>query len=391
LTAVDFGVAGYIDLPGTEAFFNRFGLSMIKVKPPMDGSGMKGVDFVTGQVVAPAYKPEETQAAMAKWIELCDKYIQYMEVGLNLPASGEDLAVLAMPFGEFARKHGIEAVVNTLWSFHNYADMLNEPTLYVMANSGSQQLKALMPGFDLTFMVAASHNNSILYSKIRDALGDAVLLNSQVVAAKREEGQAAILTVQTPEGAKTIKAKTILMAAPPTLDTLRGFDLDDEEKSVFGKWQSVNFYVGVLTNTGVPPMTRLVGYTADTNKLNVPDSPGILQLSSMTPGALNFMVLGDSDFTPEAAREILVDGFRKANQTGALGAGPVEPEIAAWAAHAPSMFTVSSKEISCGFYSRLSALQGRHGTFYAGNALTPDKTSNVWLHVEQILKDSRFN
>ena len=113
-------------------------------------------------------------------------------------------------------------------------------------------------------MSTARHNTSELYSNAQAELAAAssLLLRSEVTRSFRSD-RGATLIVKTPEGPKLIIAKKLVIAIPPKTDLLSPFDLDSQEKMVFGKWINGGYWVGIVKNSGFPDDTSITNAVAE--------------------------------------------------------------------------------------------------------------------------------
>jgi hypothetical protein len=131
-----------------------------------------------------------------------------------------------MPFGDFVQKYNLDAAVPTIWKFTNYAgDILAETTAYIMAQFGAVHLNATANG---GFLVPTTFNNSVLYARAAQQLGSDLLLSSTITSVSRDD-TGVNLVVNSNGHQQLIKAKKLLVTAPPLSSILKPLNLDPVE------------------------------------------------------------------------------------------------------------------------------------------------------------------
>ena len=90
-----------------------------------------------------------------------------------------------------------------------------------------------------------------------------MFLNSKVIATDRS-GEGVKVLVKTPKGIKLVLAKKMVITIPPLLSTLAGFDLCENERSLFAQFTSGAYYTGLLRNTGIPDDVTITAVGANT-------------------------------------------------------------------------------------------------------------------------------
>ncbi|MGX6606694.1 NAD(P)-binding protein [Micromonosporaceae bacterium Da 78-11] len=373
---LDIGVVVWHELPIVRDFFARMDVPLIKASFDMSGRDSLFVDYRTGKVV-PGYAPGDPSAALGAYAAQLAQY-PYLENGFELPNPVPP--DLLLPFGDFVKKYALDAAVNTIFNFgQGLGDLLKQPTLYVMKNFGLDILRNLSIGF----LTTERHNNSELYEKAKAELGADALLRSRVVATDRDAAGYANILVQTPGGLKIIRAKKILLTAPPKLDNLFGFDLDATEASLFGQFNNSAYYTGLLRNSGIPDNVSVTNI-GDGTPYNLPSLPGVYSISPSGVPGLHSVKYG----SPKQLSETQVKADILAAVKRLRTAGTVQtttPEFAVFASHSPFELTVSPAAIKNGFYRKLYALQGRNRTYYTGAAFHTHDTSLLWQFTEALL------
>lgn len=298
---------------------------------------------------------------------------------------------LYRPFGEFVEKYGIQAAVPTMYNYNpGVGDILANPTVEVFRYWTLYFVHSYLNGFLMT----AHRNASEIASKAEAELSSSssLLLNSEVAHADRGEDGAGIrLVVRTPEGKKLICAKKLLIAIPPKLDFLAPFDLSDNEKTLFGKYIDVGYYVGIVRNTGFPEDNSISNAAADT-EYNFPYLPGPY---SFAPGELRELQRA-TYATPQSRKsfplpdeEVKADILRSVKRLQEQNPGKFvsegEPEWVDFRSHAPYFLQAPAEDIKDGFYEKLYALQGLRNTYWTGAAFRAEDSSLIWKFTEEIV------
>ncbi|KAH8700753.1 amine oxidase, flavin-containing superfamily [Talaromyces proteolyticus] len=370
---IDIGVEIWQDWDIVRNFFSRFKISLTKNE--FAPSAVQYVDYRTGQLVS-QYSPGNATDALTAYATQLAKY-PYLEFGFDLPNPVP--TDLLLPFGDFVEKYALDDTVPTIFKYaQGLGNILHQPTLYVMKNFGLVDLKSIQEGF----LTTAKHDNSEIYERALAELGDNALLNTSIVATKRSITGYSSITVTTPCGRREIRAKKILLAIPPKLDNLDGFDLDATEKSLFQQFGNSAYYTGVLRYTGINDNTTVQNIGINTT-YHLPVLPGIYSISpSVIPGLLNVKYGSPTALADvQVQSDIIASVQRLPNRTISVES----PEFAIFASHTPFELTVSSSAIESGFYKRLYAMQGKRSTYYTGAAFHTQDSSLLWRFTEQLL------
>jgi hypothetical protein len=374
---VDYGVQAYINNEQTQEFFARFGVALnASTTSPFK---TYVADFKAGVVIPNATYPDPTTliGPLTNYLGVMSTNFPFLSEGtFDLPDPvPEDLL---MPFGQFVAKYNISDVVSVIFTFaHTVGNLLEAPTLYVVQNFGAAHILGLASGY-----MYAPAGNQAVYDAAAEWLGDKVVYNTKVASTIRN--QDGTTTVMLSNGA-AIAAKKVLVTIPPTLDNLAGFDLDDEETYLFEQWSDVPYYVGVTTQTGLPDLTNFIN--VDTTSVgNLPSVPYVWRLETVgVPGYQTVKVIGEADSVK--ARGLVYDAVTKIGNSLAtldLGGstGPGDDIFAAWQPHALLGLNVPTDSIRSGFYKSLYGLQGRHNTYWTGNAWASDYSPLLWAFTD---------
>lgn len=373
---VDYGVVVWHDLPLVTNYFAHFGIPLERTFFTFPGVTTEYVDLRTGEIVS-GYSPPDPTAALGAYAAQLAKY-PYLAGGFFLPDPVP--ADLLLPFGDFVNKYSIAGVVQTLFELsQGTGNFLAQPTLYIMMLNGLDILRS----FQVGFLHVASNDNSALYDAALSELGENALLSSHVTAMDRDSGPDSKILVDTPSGQKLIRAKKVIIAIPPKLNNLQGFDLDDTEQDLFGQFGNSAYYTSLLRNTGIPDDLAFNNIGADT-LYNLPPLPGIYNIVQTGVSGLVDVKYGSATelSDDEVKKNIIADILRLNNDSlPSIAAG----DFVTFSAHNPFELTVSTEAIADGFYKRLYALQGHRNTFYTGAAWMTQDSSLIWNFTEALL------
>jgi hypothetical protein len=384
--AVDIGVIIFHDLPIVRNYFSRFNVPLV---PFFVNAGVTSyVDYRTGQIVN-GYTPPSQQALGAALGEYFGALLQYPYL-----ASGFDLPdpvppPLLSPFGAFVSSLGLDAMVQTVFSFYaeGLGDLLSLPTIYVMKNFGIQVLTSLFANSFLSVVTPIGTNNSLLYERATAFLGQDALLSSQVISVNRHDPNRVQLRVSTPDGQRVIQCSKLVVTFPPLLPNFQVFDLDAIERSVFTRFSPKYYATAVARLTGIPVDVSVVNVAPDT-PYNLPPLPGIY--SVYPTGLPNLFNVKYGSSVPldnnQVQTNIKADLQRLTNAGFPVQLDSVQP-LPVFSSHSPFELTVSAADIASGFYGQLYALQGHKNTFYNGAALHTHDSSLLWEFTERLLPE----
>jgi hypothetical protein len=167
--------------PVAREYFSRFGIRLTKFSPPPLAANCF-VDLSTGKRLD-FFLP--TRPKRSKNTPPSSPSIRSSTMDSNcLVPLPEDLA---LPFGEFLKKHDLgDIVILTSKLCQGFRDLLAQPTLYVMRNFGTTALQ----GFANGYLVPDGVDNSELYRRAEAELADSLFLNPCPRADTCRAGQA---------------------------------------------------------------------------------------------------------------------------------------------------------------------------------------------------------
>jgi hypothetical protein len=362
----DIGVIIFHDMPLVRDYFARFGVPLV---PFAGGQGTSSyVDFRTGAVVE-GYSPPPP-VALPAYFGLLQQY-PYLEFGFDLPDTVPP--VLLAPFGDLVEQAGLQSIVPLVFGYgQGLGDILRLPALYVMKLLSLPVVAAILAG---SFLTTERHNNSELYEKAAAFLGDDVLYNAKPVKVRRRGGIR--VYVDTPDGPRTIHCGKLVVTAPPVPRTFAGFDLDDTERGLFGRFRHSYYWTGVARLSGLPAGASVVNTGADT-PYHLPVLPGIYGLNPTGLPGLWHVKYGST--VPVSDRQVRHNIAADIRRLGATFDG-----LEIFRSHVPFEMTVDAADIAAGFYRQLGALQGRNQTYYTGAAFHTHDSSLLWRFTEALL------
>jgi hypothetical protein len=378
--AQDYGVQVWHNISTVREYFQRFDVPLTTLS--FGGNSGPDYDLRTGKKLNINHpSQEEVGAALSKYAAFLSQYPEF-DLGRPIPKD------LLITFGDFVKKYGIEAVVQTFFVTNQGAgDLLSLPVVEIARVVGLDLVQQLATNGLLT---TARHNNSEIYGKAQaELLGDdSLLLSSEVTQSKRLPNRVE-LVVKTPNGDKLIRAKKLLITIPPRLDLLRSFDLQHQEQDVFSKMIDTGYYAAVVKNTGIPDDISITNYAPET-PYNLPPLPGVYGIQSSAIPGVKVVYYGSQK---SSATYPLSDATVKADIISSIkslqAANPefdkTEPEFVVYTSHAPFYLQAPAEETKAGFYDKLYALQGLKSTYWSGAAFKAQDSSLLWRFNEKVV------
>ncbi|KAJ6447820.1 hypothetical protein C8R45DRAFT_1084614 [Mycena sanguinolenta] len=308
-----------------------------------------------------------------------------------------DMGVALGPFDvgvggttEYAKLNGGDATATTIVPSSVSWSNATNPALYVLKYFvlfDVQVLAGIQPGF----LTTAAHNNHALYDAALARLqaganGSIVALSSNVTRITRSAPSVSV-SVSTPGGTKTVHAKELVIAIPPTLPNLMslGLDLTANEHALSTQFNNSYYWDMVIAGTGIPDNLFIdaVDFAAPDA---IPAQPGLYGVFSAGVDGLVSSYFGSPHY--------MSDTQVKAETVAALGRlvrangwdnGTFAPEFVGFHNHAPFLLTVDVEAVRKGFYRRLNALQGVKSTWWTGAAWQTQDSSLIWNFTETVV------
>ncbi|GAB7363668.1 hypothetical protein MBLNU230_g4238t1 [Neophaeotheca triangularis] len=391
-TSIEYGVQTYLEYGNSRAFFDRFDVPLKSY--PRSTLSPINVDISSGSNLS-YVPPNNTFPALAKWLNLTEKYSPYLLPGYwDFPKGSEIPDELLEPFGTIAQRYGIEDAAPLMASISNLGvgGISKVLTLHVMLAFGAPITRELLAS---SLFVPATGSNSLLYSRALQLLNSDVLLNTHVIAGERTDAGVKLLVHSPARGSKKlIKARKLLFTPPPSLANLSPLCPDAAETAALTTWTPTWSFVGVARIPSLPANISVNYFSpqaAPADYLAIRDWPWTLRLDSRGPaGAGLFRVLFSTDFavTHDEAKGMVVEGVGALFKEGGSFAGSGsddDVEFVAFADHNSVLWRQSPEILRQGFVRDLYALQGRRSTWFTGNLWSGDYSGNVWAFTEDLL------
>lgn len=406
--ALDTGVVVYQPIQVVEDFFGKFNVPLLNISSvaanvagqpantslpaSMYNTFSTYADFRDGSAVTPSASEEEAATAWVAYAELLAQY-SYLLEGYDLPDPvPEDLY---MPFGEFLEKYNVSAIFPIVYEFaQGMGDILSVSTIYVIKYFNLQDLQYAASGY----LTEAQGNNSLLYTRAGEYIGsDNILLESTVVSASRKNTTSGLpeLLVSTPDtGLKMLSCGQILLAIPPTLSNLAGWDLTPEEHAVFGQYvTAAGYWAGLVRNVGLNQSVEIINAAAGT-PYNIPVLPALYYMSptGVVDDTWWIKFGADTPTLPDAQVRAYAERQIATLQT-ANGVPVTAPEWLSFESHSPFHLQVTPDAIRDGFFRNLTALQGGlDGTmFYTGAAFHTQVSTLLWQFNQDVVIPKMMN
>lgn len=380
---VNYGVEGYFNNELSKEFFSQLNVEYEALLP---GSLIsQNVNFDTGERVLPSSEILTTVVAATLYRNAIEQF-DYLSTGAYyLP--DEIPEVLLRPFREFVEEHALQGALNVIFTFaENVGNILDQPLIYVIQNFGVPQIDALLQGGYIT----PKNGTDELFNAAANYIDDSTNIFYDSIATHTDRSEKGVeVTIQNSKtgSKKLIRAKKLLIAFPPTLSKLEGFDLGDEEKSLFSKWTHKNYYAAAITNTAIPDGFNILNTNPDNQPGSLPTTPFQWSFEySGEPGYFMSKIVGEDNLTESAAREMVINDIKRMSEAGTFKiTDGREPELAAFASHSPETLMVPIEDIKDGFYKRLYGLQGVKSTYYTGYTFCTDYSTPLWNYTRSVV------
>ncbi|KAJ7606002.1 hypothetical protein FB45DRAFT_1140555, partial [Roridomyces roridus] len=291
----------------------------------------------------------------------------------------------------FAARHNFTSILSLYDQIaQNIGNLWQLPTYH--------GIHAFAPQYIEGPMTAASGNNQDIYNAAAHILRpENVFLNANATKVDRSgacfgapsPSPVCVLVLSMATGAQTlIKARKLLIAIPPTLDSLAlaSIDLDAHERTVFSHFEAFTYWALVIDAPNLNPSTEQYINTGTHTPYHLPSLPGLFTIQSNalrngeTKYAAWFGAVEASGWTRERVEQAV------ASQVARIGCGnATEVVFELIKEHTPFRLHVSPKAVANGFYRDLYALQGRQNTFWTGAAWAEQDSSLIWMWSEESL------
>lgn len=378
-------------------FITRFNLTLVPGLAPRGNTTTRYVDFSTG--LPSAYTGPNSSLQQAATLNfynalISNNYTSLIEPGFwNLPPGPEIPEDLLLPIGAFAQKYNATAALSRIWSavgggVGSRGNFTSQLTLTVLQSFSPAWIKVYL-GSPIYHI---QDGNQRLYNAIAAMLGNDVLLTSTVTASSRNATGVELL-VSTPSGMKLIIAKKLLLAIPPTRETLIPFDLNANETQHFSRPQYGRYHTALISHPSLPRGVELTNVPPSSNVTEEPvlETPYILSLSSYGNDS-SLSGLGTSgnpyaSYTPGAGAALAERNLQAMADAGTVhDLGGKSMEIVEWSDHQAGGYGVSAQEMRGGWMERMYSLQGVRSTWFTGNAIAVDFSTVLWGFNDDLLE-----
>ncbi|KAK8070724.1 hypothetical protein PG997_010927 [Apiospora hydei] len=403
--SMDFGVFSFIDYAGAIALFDRLNISTAppaRVRAPLQ---VRRLDHRGADPGLRGAGSAAARAAMEKYLGICEEYEDMIVPGYwNFPTGDAIPEDLLMRFGDFVQRHGIEDAVPQIYAATGFGigRQADELTLTVMQTFGAQMARSML-GRQGGFITASHRNQDVYDAMVREIGEESILYETKVVRSTRTAGFGVVLTAKNQRTGKetTVQATKLLMAIRPVgEETMRPFNLDARERSVFSKFDYHRVWATLVRHpsltAGNTSVDNFPAAVAPSNYLETPQVPFLdkFELQDNTAGGLESqvfrsLVIGTKDFDYTDAKELLQSSLDRLIEQGILprtSAGKEEQiEVVALSDHGPMHVRVSAEELRGGFFQKLYALQGHRSTWWTGAAFASHFQTIIWEFNEVLL------
>lgn len=330
----------------------------------------------------------------------------------NLPPGPQIPEDLLLPIGEFAKKWNVTEALPRMYEstgggpaarHKNFEDSL---TLTFLQSFSPAWMKVF---FGQAGMFHIEGGNQLLYNAIHAQLGVENVLTSSVVSSvrrpEREGDKRGIeVTVRSTASGRptttTIRAKKILLAIPPTRENLSPFDLNREETDLFRRPRYGRYGTAIVTAPALPRGYELhntpILAASDPNKPFI-NEPHILEFSSYGNDSALFSIgtsgsgLSYGEFDERQAIKVAQESLDRMVAAGTVKnvggkKGDTKLKVLEYSDHGPGGFGVTAEEMKAGWMEKVYGLQGKRGTWYTGNAIAIDFSTQLWKMNDEVLK-----
>ncbi|KAI1644291.1 FAD/NAD(P)-binding domain-containing protein [Daldinia loculata] len=375
-TPINYGLQLYHDDEVSRSFFALLNITVSGGTFPISKIPLY-IDFTDGSPVLNYSIPPLNE----DYFQALHKY-PYLENGLELPDPVPE--ELLLTWAEYMEQFNLtDDAIATYSRPAVPGDLTKILALYVFNNLNTVMLEEELEG---KIIVNANGDLAEPYSNALAELGSDVLLNSVVTDGQRgsKPADGVRLCVSTPEGSKRVIAKQLVFSAPPVLENLEPFGLDERETNIISQFEGGFYYTGVVTNLGLPTNYSYVNRGQKTQS-HVASLPGVVMFNpTNVEGTYYYWYTSLSDLTKEQVETETRDTLKLLQKTVAGADANAEPQFVAYKSHTPLHPTASADAIRKGIYRDIYSLQGYRNTWYTGSLLVTG-SSQLWNITSQLL------
>ncbi|KAL4924201.1 uncharacterized protein BDV17DRAFT_301239 [Aspergillus undulatus] len=375
---IDYGIRAYFKLPVVQNFFAQLNVDREIYVP--GALRTDSINFQTGERVPYDDGLLSTALALVRYRAVLTPFDYLRSGGYYLPEPVPE--VLLRPFSEFVEQYDLAGILRLLYTFSDpLGDILGTPLLYVLQTFGIAHIDALLAGP----MMRPKNGSAELFRAAAAYINESNIFYESIATQATRSSSGVELVVDSAGLRRIIRASKLLITFPPLLSNFEGFDLDENEVSLFSKFMFQGYYAAVFNNSGLPDGFNIYNTDPNNQPGNLPvgryqsmlDYPGI-------PGFYSTRIVGEENFTEVEARQLVLDDIRRMGDAGTF---PVHehPEIVAFESHTPSAVMVPVEDVRSGFYRKLYALQGQRSTYYTGLTFCTDFSAQLWNYTLAIV------
>ncbi|KAI1654623.1 FAD/NAD(P)-binding domain-containing protein [Daldinia decipiens] len=375
-TPINYGVQLYYDDQIGRSFFALLNITVSRGTFP-DSKTPLYIDFTDGSPVLNYSIPPPGE----DYFQALHKY-PYLENGLELPDPVPE--ELLLTWAEYLEQFNLtDEAIATYSRPAVSGDITKILALYVFNNLNTVMLEEELEG---KIIVNSNSDLAEPYSKALAELGSDVLLNSVVTGGQRgsKPTDGVRLCVSTPRGNKRVIAKQLVFSAPPVLENLKPFGLDERETNIISQFEGGCYYTGVVTNLGLPTNYSYVNRGQQTES-HIASVPGVVMFNpTKVEGTYYYWYTSLSDLTKNQVETDTRDTLKRLQKTVTGADVNAEPIFMAFKSHTPLHPTASADAIRKGIYRDVYSLQGYRNTWYTGSLLVTG-SSQLWNITSQLL------
>ncbi|KAH8651493.1 hypothetical protein BGZ60DRAFT_420580 [Tricladium varicosporioides] len=373
------GVQGFHNTSITRQYIERLNVSLNP--EPWGIYDTKNIDFVAGVEVQNFTAPPFTDVVTAfrKFRTIASQWADFDRGWQYAPSPIP--SDLLLPFSDFTMKYGFPEVLQSIQTYLAPVELWKEPTIYVLKNFGLESIDAYLE----TISGHGYRPRDIfeVYTKAAAILGDKVLYNSTATTVTRSSKGVSVVA-STPKGTTCIQAKKLIMAAPPLLYNLRGWELTPMETKLFGKLKGKSSQIAVFRSQNFDGK-RYYG-VGPNSTFGTPNLPGITDIIPTATTDKTWFSFTDSisPSTISQSQTLFKSQLKTLQGNGAFPKG--EFEIVKWFDHKDYMCYVEVEEVKKGYYVELMALQGGKNTWFTGAVWAGQDSSLIWNFTKELLE-----
>lgn len=378
----NYGLGVFMNMTAPREFFARFNISL-KLPDRAEGRTVFA-DFNTGKRTNYSEPtPEETAAAIAR---LGPEWYKYESMMLpttqNFPSGDSIPNDLLLLWDDFARKYNVEPVTTTIW---NNVGIVTDNALMI------DMWKVFDPSVLRGVMVPVSEDNSEIFDKVSQLLGNDAMYKSQVVSSRRTDNGVQ-LQVQGDGGMVTVNAKRLLITIGTNLIDREVYDLDDNEDALLHSVTGNRQWAGLVSHPSLEgfSITNSPAAAAPSNHLVHPRAPSLQAFeflgNSSTGPVYRTIITTKMEHDMEDAKNVVQTALQNLMIAGTVPDGNVgQVDFKALHDHGMMYRHHSPEQLRADIVRRTNALQGKRSTWYTGASWSVHNAAMLWNATDIIL------